>query len=164
MLAVSNTSPLFYLVAVGQADLLAHLFGSVLIPPGVATELADPARPSIVRNWIASPPGWLTVQALVSLPDAELSSSLDLGEREAIQLTVESRADVLVMDERKGRAIAQQRGLPLIGALGVLGQTYQRGFLDDPLTVLNAMRRHGFRVGDALVGRFEVLLKTRYSR
>jgi len=39
MLAVSNTSPLRYLIVVNHADLLAGLFGNILIPTGVAEEL-----------------------------------------------------------------------------------------------------------------------------
>ena len=60
-------------------------------------------------------------------PDAELVATLDLGEREAIQLALERKADVLVVDEWKGRAVARSRALPLIGgALGVLGDAFQR--------------------------------------
>jgi predicted nucleic acid-binding protein len=97
-------------------------------------------------------------------PDAELRTALDLGEREAIQLAVECRADVVIMDEREGRAIVQRRGLPLIGALGVLGEAYQRRFLENPLHVLEAMRQCGFRISDELAARFELLLNTRYVR
>ena len=35
MTVVSNTSPLRYLIAAGQADLLAKLFGTILIPSAV---------------------------------------------------------------------------------------------------------------------------------
>lgn len=45
MLAVSNTSPLRYLVAASHADLLFAFFGEILIPPGVADELLDRGTP-----------------------------------------------------------------------------------------------------------------------
>jgi len=63
-------------------------------------------------------------------------AALHRGEREAIQLTMEQNADVLIMDEWKGRAIAHSRGLPLTGALGVLGDAYRKGLIDTPLQVL----------------------------
>jgi hypothetical protein len=50
MLAVSNTSPLRYLIAVGNAELLAGLFGQILIPPGVAEELSDRGAPLAVSR------------------------------------------------------------------------------------------------------------------
>jgi predicted nucleic acid-binding protein len=81
-----------------------------------------------------------------------------------IQLTPEQKADVLIMDERRGRAIAQRRGLPLTGALGVLGDAYRRALIDYPLDVLTDIRQQGFRISDALVARFEALLISRYAR
>ena len=164
MLAVSNTSPLRYLIAVGQVDLLFRLFGEILIPPGVAAELSDPATPASVRQWIARPPAWLRIHPLSAQPDAELIAALDLGERESIQLAFETKADVLIMDEWNGRAIVQSRGLPLTGALGVLGDAYRQGLIDDPLRILAEMRQQGFRISGQLVSRFQVLLRTRYAR
>ena len=164
MLAVSNTSPLRYLIAVDQAELLAGLFGEILIPMGVAEELADKAAPITVRQWIAQPPAWLRIYPLQSPPDAELMDVLDRGEREAIQLATQEKADVLIMDEWQGRAIAQRRSLPLIGALGVLGASYQQALIDHPLRILAGMRQHGFRISDQLVAKFEILLQTQYAR
>src|SRR5437773_6796613 len=102
MLAVSNTSPLRYLIAAGQVDFLFRFFGDILIPPGVAAELSDPATPVRVRQWIARPPGLAADSPLSAPPDAELMAALDRGERESIQLAVETNADVLFMDEWKG--------------------------------------------------------------
>lgn len=164
MLAVSNTAPLRYLVAVNHADLLHGLFTDVLIPPGVAAELSDPATPLNIRQWIEQPPPWLRVHPLLSPPDQELLATLDRGERESIQLATEQNADVLVMDEWKGRAIVRSRGLPLIGALGVLGDSYRRGLIGDPLGILQDMRQYGFRISDQLVVRFQILLGSRYAR
>jgi predicted nucleic acid-binding protein len=164
MQAVSNTSQLRYLIAVGHAELLPGLFGEILIPTGVAQELADNAAPTAIRQWIANPPPWLRILPLQSPPDAELMATLDRGEREAIQLSAERKADVLIMDEWRGRAIAQRRGLPLVGALGVLGDSYQQALIDQPLKILADMRQQGFRISGQLVTRFEVLLQTKYAR
>ena len=56
------------------------------------------------------------IQALRFAPDADLMAALDRGEREAIQLATEQGADLLIMDEWKGRAIVQRRRLPLMVA------------------------------------------------
>ena len=53
------------------------------------------------------------------MPDAVLGL-LDMGEREAIQLAEEQHADLLLIDERKGRMEAKRRGLRTTGTLGVL--------------------------------------------
>ena len=65
---------------------------------------------------------------------------LDQGEREAIILTVELHADFLLMDEKKGRGIALQRGINLIGTLGLLEKAALGGLVDfrDALESLKA--------------------------
>ena len=164
MLAVSNTSPLRYLITTGCVDILPHLYIEVLVPPGVVRELSNDSAPTPVRDWIGRPPMWLQTCQLKRDPDSELVAALDLGEREAIQLATERNVDVLIMDELKGRAMAQRRGLPLVGAVGVLGEAYRKRVIDNPLDILDRMRQHGFRIGDRFVAEFRDLLLTRYRR
>ncbi len=164
MLVVSNTSPLCYLIVVGCDELLAKLFGEILIPTGVAQELADPGAPFVVQRWMAQPPVWLRIVHLQSLPDTELISSLDSGECEAIHLSIEMKADFLIMDDRKGRSVARARGIPLLGALGILGTSYQRALIDQPLKILEEMQHQGFRISNDLVAKFATLLHTQYAR
>ena len=56
MLVVADASPLVGLVKIGHADVLAALYGTVVIPPRVAAELANPKRPAEVREFMACPP------------------------------------------------------------------------------------------------------------
>lgn len=43
---VADTSPLNYLLLIGQIEILPGLYGKVLVPPEVLAELADGGRPS----------------------------------------------------------------------------------------------------------------------
>ena len=40
MIIVSNTSPIINLAAIGQLDLLQHVYGTIVIPQGVYHEVA----------------------------------------------------------------------------------------------------------------------------
>lgn len=131
MIVVADTTPLNYLVLIQTADMLPRLFGEVLIPPAVLAELKDPATPPPVRAWLATPPSWLRVQALRSRPDPQLGH-LDAGEREAITLAEELRADQLLVDEIEARKEAARRKLPFLGTLGVLRRAAQLELIELP--------------------------------
>jgi predicted nucleic acid-binding protein len=164
MIVVSNTSPLHYLIAVERAVILAQLFTKIHVSPAVIEEMLHTSTPHGIRRWASNYPAWLTVDSLTRPVAADLVARLDRGEAEAIQLAEEKTADLIILDERNGRKIAQQRGLPLTGALGILGLAYQKQVLEDPLGVLGAMPIKGFRIHDHVVARFQVLLQTRYAR
>lgn len=71
------------------------------------------------------------------------------GERDAIQLAEELKADLLVMDERAGREEALKRGLPVIGTLGIVEQAAERGLLDFAV-MLADLKAHNFFISSAL--------------
>ena len=158
MAGVSNTSPLRYLVVIGLADLLPEVLGPIVIPQGVESELSHPSAPEPVRKWLTAKPAWLSVK-IVGEPDAELSAWLDRGEAEAIVLAIETGPDFLLMDERKGRRLAEERGLAVIGALGVLLEASRRGLVDQPMQVLDQLKPAGFRASNRLVDEFIARLK-----
>jgi predicted nucleic acid-binding protein len=83
VVAVADTSPINYLVLVGQIELLSRLYKQILIPPAVLTERRHPAAPKPVQDWAHNTPKWLQVASpaeRLNLPD------LDPGENEAIAL------------------------------------------------------------------------------
>jgi len=112
MIVVSDTSPLTALLTVGQADLLFQLFGDVIIPKEVQKELA--------RSHATLPP-WIRIEEVTNQSEsARLAQIVDKAEAEAIELAKELHADRLLIDERKGRRLAMQEGVPVIGLLGVV--------------------------------------------
>jgi predicted nucleic acid-binding protein len=128
MTAVSNTSPLNYLLLIGEARVLPALFGSLRVPATVRDELLAPEASELVRQWASVPPDWVELHTV----KGELAASILLhrGETDALLLARELRADVLLMDELDGRAVARQLGLSVIGTLGVLDLAAARGLLD----------------------------------
>ncbi len=126
---VADTTPLNYLILIEAAEILPRLYGNVLIPPAVEQELTHPAAPELVRAWMARPPSWLEVRT-VSVPADTAFLHLDAGEREAIWLALDSRAELLLMDDRDGAIAARQNKLDLVGTLGVLDLAAARGLID----------------------------------
>lgn len=122
MRVVSNTSPISNLAIVGLLDLLRERYGRVAIPFAVRTELLSlthPAGRAAVETALRD--GWLITEALsVQTIADELRGELDPGEAEAIALAVATSADVLLLDERRARQAARQRGIAVAGVLGEL--------------------------------------------
>jgi predicted nucleic acid-binding protein len=138
MLVVADTTPLRYLVEIDCQHVLCVLFARVLIPAAVLGELIRQQTPAVVRIWAGQLPSWAEVRELSAPPDETLIAELDRGEREAIQLAHELGVKVLLIDERDGARIAQQRGFAIMGTLGILVEGAEMGLLslDESLTRL----------------------------
>jgi predicted nucleic acid-binding protein len=64
-----------------------------------------------------------------------------MGEAEAITLAIELRADRLLIDERKGRQLAAQQGVPVIGLLGVVLLSRRRELITSARVLLDQIER-----------------------
>lgn len=112
MIVVSDTSPLTALLTVGEVNILQKLFHEVVIPEAVQREL---------KRGHQQLPHWIRVQSVSDHAKViRFAQSVDLGEAEAITLATELHADHLLIDERKGRRLALQERLPIVGLLGVV--------------------------------------------
>lgn len=126
---ISDTSPVSALFRIGRLSILPTLYGDVLIPPSVYTELLNLTLFGYDLTSLHSA-AWLKVVApsnhqLVSI----LRQSLDAGEAEAIALAKEYDASLLIIDEKKGRSVAQDMQLSFIGVLGVLLEAKETGMI-----------------------------------
>lgn len=62
MIIISDTTPLRYLIEIEEIDCLKNLFGKVIIPQKVFSELQGEKTPSEVTAWIQNHPEWLEVK------------------------------------------------------------------------------------------------------
>ena len=147
MIVVSDTTPLNYLILIGQAHLLHELYGRVALPRAVYRELQRENTPEDVRVWVTTHPEWLEVHP-VGEPDSTLS--LGLGEREAITLARQLRADLILLDDRKARRVAREHGLTVTGTLAVLATAAERGLVELPAAI-SRLRQTTFRAPADLI-------------
>lgn len=155
-LVVADTGPLNYLVLIDAIELLPKLFEKVFTPAAVQAELLNPDAPAMVRAWAAQPPSWLDVRAVASGIDDPAWRALDAGEREALALARTLSADLVLMDDRAGVAVAQRQGFAVTGTLGVLDLAAQHGLvgLADVFVRLRATSfRYPPQIMDALLAK-----------
>lgn len=110
---VSDTSPLFYLAQLGVLDFLPRIYGEVFVPHAVWTEVlaAEPVFPAVVSVIRAAQAAHAFRLRDPAARPAESLTALDAGEAAAIQLATEMNADLLLIDELRGRTAAVRLGL-----------------------------------------------------
>lgn len=149
MIVVSDTSPICYLLLIGEIELLPQLYGQVLIPRIVQQELSDTRSPVSVQNWSNRPPEWLVVQTVDAPSNSDLDA-LDPGERAAIVLAEQQGANLVIIDDSLGRQVAQSRGLRVTGLLGVLDEAARQNLVDFPKAI-SRLQETTFRASSQLI-------------
>ncbi len=143
MLVVADTSPFIGLLKIGHVDIFPRLYGAVVIPPEVAAELANAKRQAEVRAFIASPPQWLSIRSpklLEAIPD------IDAGERAAVGLAQELKADLLLIDEKVGREAAIARNIRTLRTTALLFDAAKAGVLSDLREAYEKLAATNFQV------------------
>jgi uncharacterized protein len=154
VIVVSDTSPITNLAAIGQLNLLSQIYAAIFIPHAVYGEMVavDKLVPGAVEVQTLS---WIQVQAVSNAQNvADIQTSqnnIDLGEAEAIVLALELNADLLLMDERRGRAVAVNYGLNVTGLLGILLQAKRKNLIPLVRPVMDQLMDNAdFRVSPEL--------------
>lgn len=148
MRVVCNTSPLILLAKIQRLELLAQLYNEIIIPEAVLDEI-----------WTKS--SWETDQINALLEGrkyhrrkaskestAELSADLGHGERESIALAMETKADIIIIDDHQGRAVSQSKNLQITGTIGVLIEAKERGFIDSLRNELDRLIEAGMWISE----------------
>ncbi|MDZ8089689.1 MAG: DUF3368 domain-containing protein [Nostoc sp. DedQUE12b] len=153
MIVISDTSAITSLAAINHLKLLPQLYNQVTIPEAVYRELADidPPVPGTIEVQTAS---WLEVRQVINREVVERLQNevtLDPGESEAIALALELDADLLLIDERRGRAEANRLGVKITGLLGILVEAKQKKLIVAVKPLMDALiATSEFRVSSAL--------------
>jgi uncharacterized protein len=126
MIVVSDTSLITNLAAIDHLDLLQQLYTTIIIPLAVYNEMVavDKIVPGAFEIQTFD---WIQTQIVTDIQVKH--NDIDLGEAEAIILALELKADLLLIDERRGRKLAMDYGLKVTGLLGVLLQSKHNGLI-----------------------------------
>lgn len=131
MIVISDTTPILSLLKAGRLDLLQKLYESVIIPEAVYNELT--INPLFIdeKEKIAECP-FLRVEKAKNLKSVRILrdvTGLNAGESEALIIYDEKQADLLLIDEHKGRSVAKKMSVEYIGTLGIFMLAYDKKIL-----------------------------------
>ena len=117
MVVVSDTSPIAYLSHLNKLKLLEELFELVFIPRSVFDELYNS---QIVKKDFLLKNLFLKINQPSDTALVKKSrKQLDIGESEAIALSIEEKPEFLLINESLGREIALLYHLSIKGTLGI---------------------------------------------
>jgi predicted nucleic acid-binding protein len=148
MLIICDSSPLIALSLCNELRLLDDLFSEVIVPEMVYHEINKPGKPEAgnIAAWAQGKVQRAGNQRLLQA----INRTLDAGETEAIALYWEKSADFLLIDEQKGRKIASQEGIRIIGTMGILLRAKQQGLIVAIRPFVDLLRNSPIRLSEGL--------------
>ena len=152
MPVVANSTPLIYLAALSDFHFLRDIFGAIVIPSAVYREVVEQGTGFAGTKEVEMAMGeWLsvkTVQDRQRVEEVYKAGLLDLGETEAIVLAQESKADQLLLDDRRAVSYARELGLTVTRTPLIYAEAKLRGWIPSVREKLDALRTKGFRLRD----------------
>ena len=139
-IVIADTSCLIALENINGLNLLQRLYRSVLITPEVAKEFGHPL------------PDWVVVRDVSDRAKlTALKNVLDLGEASALALALEHRDCLLLLDDLKGRKIAEEWNIRYTGVLGILVKAKRARLIPAIKPMLERLLKTNFRISPVIV-------------
>ncbi|MBP9888304.1 MAG: DUF3368 domain-containing protein [Leptospiraceae bacterium] len=140
---ISNTTPLINFSSIERLDILHKLFGEIMIPPAVNTELLEKVKVFPKLQLALDNPNITVLKLKDEKISAFLNIDLHLGESESIALALENQAQLLLLDEIEGRRIAEYHKVKFIGTVGCLTLAKQKKIIAEVKLVLDEIIEKG---------------------
>lgn len=146
---VVNNTPLVALHVLDRLDLLKELYDEVLVPLAVHAEFL--ATEQIMRQMSLDSAPWIKTASLAHPQRVFVYSGLGRGEAEVLGLAEEQSAQLVIIDERKGRRYAQRLGIPVTGTVGVLLLAKEKGLIDAIAPLFAELQKAGLYLDSSVI-------------
>jgi predicted nucleic acid-binding protein len=148
MIIVSDSTTLIILNDLKKLKYLTDIFDKIIIPSAVYEEIN-------YKNTFQLPKSFEVKEITKDNDFDTLCELLDIGESEAITLSIQMQLP-LIIDEKKGRKIAKNLGIKIIGLLGVLYINIQKKHITEleAKEFLNNALKNGYRISPKLIEQF----------
>lgn len=133
---IADTSCLIIYETINQLEILHKTFPVISVTQQVAEEFGDL-------------PNWITIKEISNSSQyLELAEILGKGEASSITLALEAKDSILIIDEKKGRKMAQKLGIDIIGSLGILVKAKEKGIIKSVGQILGKIDGTNFRISE----------------
>ncbi len=146
---VSDTSCLILLSRIDKLTILKQLYSEIYIPEAVYDEIvAKKDNASIFINTS----DWIRVCKITERERLNsFSDVLHLGEREAMLLYEDIKADLIIIDDNNARKEAVRRGQKVTGILGILSRAKNEGLIDKVRPLIDKLLNNGYYISESVL-------------
>lgn len=137
-IVIADTSCLILYQTINRFDIILNTFDQFIVSQEVALEFGQL-------------PSYITIQVFKNRNKySELLQHLGEGEASSIVLALENENSLLILDEKKGRRIALELGLEIIGSLGLLLIAKKKGVIKSVKEIIQLIDETKFRVSEKI--------------
>ncbi len=148
---ISNTTPIITLLSISKLELLRNIYGKIIIPQGVYQEIEEGKNKKFHTD--LSLIDWIEIKSIADREPLKYISDLDKGEAEVIVLANETKADLVIIDEKLGREYANHFSLKLTGTIGVLLKAKELGIINKIEPLLTKMKENGIWISQKFINK-----------
>lgn len=149
---ISDSSALISLINIGEFELLKLFSKKIILVKEVYDEISlEEGAKKFLDIEIEA--GYIEIQTYKNrVIFEEINIILDDGESASIALAIESKR-ALIIDEKKGRTLAKNLGVEIIGLVGIIRFLYLENRIDKEhtLNIIEKLNRSDFRISAGLL-------------
>ena len=135
---IADTSCLIIYHKIGQLEILRDAFSDLIVTREVAEEFGEL-------------PDWLAIKEVADKEQyIKLTEDIGKGEASSIALALEFDDSLLIIDEKKGRKVAVDLKIEIIGSLGVLIKAKEKGVIKSVKEILTLIDKTNFRISQSI--------------
>lgn len=135
---IADTSCLIIYNKINRLEILQHTFADLIVTNEVAGEFGEL-------------PDWITIRQLGRKSQyLKLTENLGKGEASSITLALEIEDCLLIIDDRKGRKVAKELKIDIIGSLGLLIKAKEKRVIKSVKEILDLIDQTNFRISGSI--------------
>ncbi len=146
---ICDTSAIFYLHRLLCLNLLKELYGNIIIPRTVASELKQGQDEGEDVPDLAEYP-WIQIKDIRIPKIIGLMTDLGPGEAGVLAIAIEEPDALVILDDLLARQVAKLQGIKLTGTLGILLKAKQRGHIQAVAPLIEELQKLGFWLSNSM--------------
>jgi hypothetical protein len=155
MKVICDTTPFIALSSIGQIQLLKEIYSSIIVPRAIIEEVSEGGKINVPDLTLFD---WVEVVPNIASIENRLLFQLDYGEQQVVLNALKLQLDLVLIDDRTARNIAEYLGLKVKGTLGVLVEAKRKGLIPSFKEPALKMKENGIRFSQQLISEISLNL------